>query len=89
MEEILSYLYSEWPVISLLCVPAVTWMKVKKASEYALDVSPKIIYSTVRAGQLRAAKIGAGRNLLFCEEFLDEWLRATVEPVDHSQETGR
>ncbi len=78
-----------WAVLSLLCVPAVTWFKATKAAAYAGGISPKVLYSAVRAGKLRAAKIGAGRNLLFCEAFIDEWLRATVEPVARSKETGR
>jgi len=65
------------------------WMKAPKAADYAGGISPKILYSAVRAGKLRAAKIGAGRNLLFCETFIDEWLGATVEPVDRSKEQGR
>ena len=59
------------------------WMKAQKAADYAGGVSPKILYSAVRAGKLRAAKIGAGRNLLFCEAFIDQWLqRSAGEPVE-------
>ena len=56
-----------------------TWMKAPREAEYAGGVSTKILYAAVRAGKLRAAKIGGGGNLLFCEEFLDEWLQAAVD----------
>jgi hypothetical protein len=60
----------------------VTWKTAKAARRDSLggDVSEKLLWSEVRAGRLRAARIGAGRNLLFCEQWIDEWLmaRATV-----------
>jgi hypothetical protein len=50
----------------------------KKADEAARDwcggVSAKTLYAAVKTGKLKAARIGAGRNLLFCEEWCDEWL---------------
>ena len=57
------------------------WFKAPKAADYAGEISPKILYSAVRAGKLRAAKIGAGRNLLFSEEYIDEWLQAVTKPA--------
>ena len=55
------------------------WMKAAKAAEYAGGISTKVLYSAVREKKLLAARIGAGRNLLFCEEFLDRWLQAAAE----------
>ena len=49
-------------------------MKIGAACEYAAGVDPKTLYGAVKAGQLKAARIGAGRNLLFCELWIDEWL---------------
>jgi hypothetical protein len=53
----------------------VEWAKADAAAEkWAGGVSPKLLWAEVRAGRLRAARIGAGRNLLFCEAWIDEWL---------------
>jgi hypothetical protein len=50
----------------------------KKATDAARDwcggISTKVLYAAVKRGQLKAAHIGAGRNLLFCEQWCDEWL---------------
>ena len=56
------------------------WKKVPAAATtWAGGVSPKLLYSAIKAGQLKAARIGAGRNLLLCEEFVDSWLRGSVK----------
>ena len=90
MTEILSLLHSAWLVVSLLlCLPAVTWFKAPKAAKYAGGISVKVLYSAVREGKCQVAKIGAGRNYLWCEAFIDEWLRATVEPVKQSVDDVR
>ena len=58
------------------------WLKAADAArEWCGGVSPKLLYSAVKTGRLRAARIGAGRNLLFCEVHCTEWLMATVEPT--------
>lgn len=52
-----------------------TWAKADEAAaKWAGGVNPKILYRAVREGKLRAARIGAGRNMLFCEAWIDEWL---------------
>jgi predicted DNA-binding transcriptional regulator AlpA len=58
-----------------------SWMKIDAARTYAGGISRKVIYRAVASGQLRAARIGTGRSLLFCEPWIDEWLRATVTAV--------
>ena len=60
------------------------WMRVDEPRRYAGGVSRKLLYAAVADGQLRAARIGAGGNLAFSEEWLDEWLqgRAEVKIVD-------
>jgi excisionase family DNA binding protein len=63
------------------------WMKVDPARDYAGGVSRKTVYAAVAAGKLRAARVGAGRNLLFCEPWLDEWLAATAEPAPAEEDT--
>jgi hypothetical protein len=55
----------------------------KKASDAARDwcggIDVKVLYSAVQRGKLRAAHYGAGRNLLFCEQWCTEWLVASAE----------
>ena len=44
------------------------WKKANEAAQYWCgNISPKVLYAAVKAGKLKAARIGAGRNLLFCE----------------------
>jgi len=50
-----------------------TWMKAGLACAYLGGISAKTLYSAVKKGDLKAARIGAGRNLLFCEMWLDEF----------------
>ncbi len=55
------------------------WLKVADAAkEWGGDISPKTITAAIRAGKLKAARIGAGRNVLVCEAFVDEWLTGSV-----------
>ena len=42
-----------------------TWMKATPAADYVGGVTVKLLYEAVRTGHLKAARIGAGRNLLF------------------------
>jgi excisionase family DNA binding protein len=42
--------------------------------------NPKTIYRAVKAGKLRAAKIG--RDLRFRDEWIDEWLLSTSTPIE-------
>lgn len=39
-------------------------------------VGPKTIYREVKAGRLRAARVGGRRELRFRDEWIDEWLEA-------------
>jgi hypothetical protein len=55
------------------------WKKVPDASKaWAGGTHPKAIYRAIYEGKCKAARIGAGRNLLVCEAFIDEWLKSTV-----------
>lgn len=51
-----------------------TWLKIDDARRHAGSVSRGVLYRAVRAGKLRAARIGVGRNLLFHSEWIDAWL---------------
>jgi hypothetical protein len=55
------------------------WLKAQDAArEWCGGVSAKLLYSAVKAGKLRAARIGAGRNLLFSEQWCSDWLIASA-----------
>jgi len=54
------------------------WMKVEAARQYAGGIGRRILYKAVASGQLKAARIGAGRSLLFCDSWIDEWLCASA-----------
>jgi excisionase family DNA binding protein len=57
-----------------------TWIKAPEAAALA-GVSVKTIYRAVRDGHLRAARVGAGRNIRLCPAWIDEWLeRSSGDP---------
>ncbi len=49
------------------------WLTVAEAAERA-RCGVKTIYREVRAGRLRAARIGGRRELRLLPEWIDEWL---------------
>ena len=56
------------------------WLKAPAAArEWAGGISAKQLYAAVRSGQLKAARIGAGRNLLFREDWVTDWLERTAD----------
>lgn len=57
------------------------WLTVREAAARA-RVGPKCIYGEVKAGRLRAARIGGRRDLRFLAEWIDLWLEATSTPVE-------
>jgi excisionase family DNA binding protein len=60
---------------------APVWLTVKQAAARA-QVHPWTIRRAVRTGQLRAARIGGRRELRFRAAYIDEWLEASVTPVE-------
>ena len=63
------------------------WLKAEEAARaWAGGVSTKKLYEAVKAGRLKAARYGAGRNLLFCEEWVDAWL--TGSATDQEKRTS-
>lgn len=58
------------------------WLTVKQAAARA-QVAPWTIYHEVRAGRLKAARIGGRRELRFRESYIDAWLEATTQPIEH------
>lgn len=56
------------------------WLKIEAAAqEWCGGISAKTMYAAVRAGKLRVARIGAGRNMLVSEEFCTAWLLESAE----------
>jgi excisionase family DNA binding protein len=51
------------------------WLTVTEAAERA-RCGPKLIYREVKAGRLRAAKVGGRRELRLLPEWIDAWLFA-------------
>ena len=58
------------------------WLTVKEAAARA-RCGTKTIYREVKAGRLRAARVGGRRELRFLAEWIDEWLitHCTVREV--------
>jgi len=57
------------------------WLTVKEAAARA-RCGAKTIYREVRAGRLRAARIGNRRDLRFHATWIDEYLERSATPVD-------
>lgn len=59
----------------------IVWMTAQEAADYA-RVHVSVIYREVKAGRLRAVRIGGRRDLRFRDVYLDDWLEASITPVD-------
>lgn len=65
------------------------WLKVPAAAkEWAGGVNPKTLYTAIRAGHLKAARIGAGRNVLLCEAYVDDWLKNSIREKPNTGADG-
>lgn len=51
------------------------WLTVAEAADRA-RCGPKLIYREVKAGRLKAAKVGGRRELRMLREWIDQWLIA-------------
>jgi predicted site-specific integrase-resolvase len=62
------------------------WMKARSVCE-RVPVSLQTIYAAARSGRLKVARIGAGRNWVTCDEWVDEWLRQSADqrPPDEAR----
>ena len=59
---------------------APVWLVTSEAAERA-RVGPKTIFREVRAGRLKAARVGGRRELRFRAAWVDAWLEARSTPV--------
>jgi len=57
------------------------WFTPKDCSRRA-QCGVKMIYNAIKTGQLRAARIGARRDIRIHRDWLDEWLVAASTPVE-------
>jgi excisionase family DNA binding protein len=57
------------------------WRTVPQVCKRA-QVGPKVVYKEIKAGRLRAARIGGRRSLRIHDEWIDQWLRDAAEPVE-------
>ena len=61
--------------------PPTPWRTTRQAAARA-QVSPKMLYREVKAGRLRHALVGGRRELRFRDEWIDQWLEHTAEPIE-------
>lgn len=59
--------------------PAPTWLKIADAAKRA-QCGEATICREVRAGRLRAVKVGGRRSLRFRADWVDEWLQSGSAP---------
>jgi excisionase family DNA binding protein len=57
------------------------WLTVKQAAERA-QVGPRLIYREVRAGRLKAARVGGRRELRLLPAWIDLWLESNATAAD-------
>lgn len=54
------------------------WLTVEQAAA-RVQVGRKVLYAEVRAGRLKAARVGGRRELRFRAEWIDRWLEESSE----------
>ena len=57
------------------------WLVVKESAARG-RCGPKTIYREIRAGRLRAARVGGRREYRLRPEWVDAWLEAASTPVE-------
>jgi len=57
------------------------WRTVQQVADRAL-CGPKLIYREVKAGRLRAARIGGRRDIRILDAWVDAWLEAASTPAE-------
>ena len=57
------------------------WLTLKESAPVA-KCGPKLLRREIRAGRLRAARIGARRDIRIHVDWLNDWLTAASEPVE-------
>ena len=57
------------------------WLKVAESAKVA-NCGPRLIYREVKAGRLRAARLGLRRDLRIHRDWIDQWLERCAAPVE-------
>lgn len=60
---------------------AAIWLDVSQAAARA-RIGNKLIYREVKAGRLKAARVGGRRELRLRPEWVDAWLDQTSQPIE-------
>jgi excisionase family DNA binding protein len=63
------------------------WRTVKEAAQRA-KTGARLIYREVKAGRLKAARVGGRRELRLRDEWIDRWLEETATPHEVSAPTA-
>ena len=61
------------------------WYKLPQAAKYAADVSVSTLRRDIKAGRLRAARVGGRRQYVVRRSWIDAYLEATATPVEATQ----
>jgi excisionase family DNA binding protein len=57
------------------------WLTVEQAAAIA-QCGIRLLYREIKAGRLRAARIGGRRDLRIHRDWIDSWLTASAEPIE-------
>ena len=57
------------------------WLTIAEARQVA-KCGSKVLYREIKAGRLRAARIGSRRDIRIHREWIDAWLLASSTPVE-------
>jgi excisionase family DNA binding protein len=57
------------------------WLTIKESCPVA-KCGAKTLYREIRAGRLRAARIGHRRDIRIHRDWIDQWLQASAEPIE-------
>lgn len=49
------------------------WLNIRQSADY-IQAGPKVIYNAIKAGHLRAARIGGRRDIRIKQAWLDDYL---------------
>jgi hypothetical protein len=56
------------------------WMSARRAGEY-LNRSPRFVLREIKAGRLRAARIGGRGEVLTCPAWCDQYVEDQAKPI--------
>jgi excisionase family DNA binding protein len=58
----------------------IVWKTVAQAADHA-NVGPRTIYNEIKAGRLRAARVGGRREYRLLDSWVNDWLIQSATPV--------